>query len=97
MIIFRTVRKNLNAIGFGPNDSNPNEYHVRVILLSISVGASVFVYIWNEVDTAEGYMRCFFMMIVGIAISISYFTTIAQKIELYDMIETFQQIIMESK
>lgn len=97
MKILKTVRKNLNASGFKPNDILLNKYNVLAISISTSAIVSHILHILYEVNTVDEYMRTVFMLTAGCAIFMSFLTMIEKKTELNNLIDSFQSIITESK
>lgn len=95
--MFETVQKKLNKIGFGANHSPLNKYHIRGVLISMSAIASQFKYVFHEVNSVQEYMLSFFIIIVGIAIFISFLTTIFKITDLYELIYDIQAITTKSE
>lgn len=100
MKLFQMTQKKLATLGFIANQNKPhhfNKHHVRAIFIAALTICSDFVYIFKEADSADEYMRSFFMAITIIGINISYVATVFKTTELYNLIENTQTITTKSE
>lgn len=97
MKILQIVREKLLAMGFDANSSPINMHHARAIFAFVTAIISQFVYLVYEAKKVGELMRCFFMIIVAIAIFTSFCSMISIKTKLHDFIDDYQKFIDESE
>lgn len=97
MKIFRTIRKNFAANGFGPDPSLINKHHVGAILIYLTVNVLAIAYVYHEVHTVEdGMLSCFLMITIN-GVFICFLNTMCKKAELNEFIDHYQSVIDECK
>lgn len=97
MEIFQVIKKRFAEAGFYKNPGAFNFEHARGIVVSIMAISSQFVYLVYEAETIEERMRCFFMIIVAIAMFTAFLSAKLRGAFLIEFIDQYQNFIDESK
>lgn len=96
--LLETTQTNLINLGFIPNQKNPiNVQHTRGFIIGLLAIVLHFAFLVYEADTLKQCMDSIFMITVGIAILISFVSTVFKTETLFTVINGLQEIVNKRK
>lgn len=96
MIIFQTIRKNMAAMGFTPNQqqNSHRKFSFRQTVCTVKYSIDILligVYVFCEADRTDEYMESIFAFTAGIAITIAFISIIWKNDQLFNLLELSSQ------
>lgn len=96
--LFESIQSNMINLGFIPNQKNPfNLQHLRGFIIGLLAIILHFVFFVHVANTIKQYMDSIFMTTVGIAILVSFVSSVLKTKEIFDLINGLEEVINKSE
>lgn len=94
--IFLTAKKNLESLDLYENQCPIDRKQLSRILQTLLAIVLQFLYVFYDANTNREYIDSILMITLGVLLYIAYWSTISNKIIIYDLVNSVEKIINES-